>query len=94
MYHEAISSPDAAEWKLAMDEEISNLTDNDTFEFCSLPSNKSVIGGRWVYDVRPGLNNSPKYKARFVAKGYTQVKDRDFSETFAPTAKLTSLKIT
>ena len=47
-----------------------------------------------MYDVRPGLNNSPKYKARFVAKGYTQVKDRDFSETFAPTAKLTSLKIT
>ena len=74
MYHEAISSPDAAEWKLAMDEEISNLTDNDTFEFCSLPSNKSVRGGRWVYD--------------------KQVKDRDFSETFAPTAKLTSLKIT
>ena len=92
-YQEALQSPEASDWKVAMDEEIATLKDNDTYTLTPLPKDKSVIGGRWVYDIRPGVENNPKFKARFVAKGFSQVKDRDFNETFAPTAKLTSLRM-
>ena len=45
-----------------------------------------------MFDIRPGVNNDPKFKVRFVAKGFSQVKDRDYDETFSPTAKLVSLR--
>lgn len=34
-----------------------------------------------------------EYKARFVAKGYSQVKGIDYGETFSPTANLTSVRV-
>ena len=91
-YREAINSTESDEWKAAMDEEISNLCANNTYTLTPKPSNKNIIGARWVYDIKPGIGNIPKYKARFVAKGFSQVKERDFDETFSPTAKLTSLR--
>ena len=92
-FQEAMSSPDSHRWKSAMDEEVSTLQENNTYTLIKLPKDKSVIGGRWVFDVKPGINNEPKYKARYVAKGFSQIKDRDYDETFAPTARLTSIRM-
>ena len=51
------------------------------------------MGGRWVYAVKQGPNGEEKHKARFVAKGYSQVAEIDYHETFSPTANLTSIRI-
>ena len=76
-----------------MEEEISSLKENDTYVLTTLPPDKKCIGGRWVFDVKHGSNNEPKYKARYVAKGFSQIVGADYKETFAPTARITSVMI-
>src|SRR6218665_1611122 len=76
-----------------MSEEMNSLLNNDTFEICRLPKGRKVIGGRWVYAVKLGPNGDEQYKARYVAKGYSQVQDIDYSETFSPTVRITSVRM-
>jgi len=92
-YSEAISSPDSQNWKSAMMEEMDSLRSNDTFELTHLPEGRKVVGGRWVYTVKLGPNNEEQFKARYVAKGYSQVHDIDYHETFSPTAHVTSIRM-
>ena len=57
-----------------------------------LPEDRTAVGGKWVYQVKLGPNNEDRFKARYVAKGYSQVKDLDYDETFTPTAKMPTLR--
>ena len=91
-YQEAISSPEAVKWQEAMEDEMQSLTENDTFTVMRLPDDRKSVGGRWVYSVKLGPDASEKYKARYVAKGYSQVPGVDYHETFAPTARITSVR--
>ena len=90
-HKQAINSPQAAQWKKAMDQEMQALKENGTYDLAPLPPGKSAVGGRWVYSVKPDPSGE-RYKARFVAQGYSQEKGTDYDETFAPTAKMTSLR--
>ena len=91
-YDQAVQSPEASRWKVAMDEEMSSLQENDTYELSPLPDGRKAVGGRWVYQVKPNPNGEEKYKARYVAKGFSQIENVDFTETFAPTAKVDTLR--
>ena len=92
-YEEAMISPEANKWQNAMSEEMTALTDNDTYQLTPIPKDKKVIGGRWVYAVKIGPNGEEKFKARYVAKGYSQIENIDYKETFSPTAKITSIRM-
>ena len=92
-YNDAITSPESQQWQKAMEEEISSLIDNNTYDLTPLPEGRTVVGGRWVYAVKLGPNDEEKFKARYVAKGYSQIKDIDYHETFAPTARITSVRM-
>lgn len=92
-YAEAIRSNNSKEWAKAMDEEVQSLNDNKTFTVTTLPAGKKTVGGKWVYSIKRDVDGSDKYKARFVAKGYSQVKGIDYGETFSPTASLTSVRV-
>ena len=92
-YEQAINSPDSDKWRAAMQEEMTSLTDNDTFTLTALPEGKHSVGGRWVYNVKETSDGSERYKARYVAKGYSQVRGIDYQETFAPTASMTSVRV-
>ena len=51
-----------------MKDEIDSLYDNDTWSVVTLPEGKSVVGGKWVYNLKlDKSNNITKYKARYVA---------------------------
>ena len=50
------------------------------------------MGAKWVYTIKTDQNGTEKYKARFVAKGYSQVQDIDYQETFAPTARMSTVR--
>ena len=90
-FKEAMSCPEASQWKQAMDNEFESLQSNDTFIETELPSNKSLVGGKWVYNLK-GNPDSPTFKARFVAKGFSQVEGIDYHETFSPTARMETVR--
>ena len=92
-YQEAMESPESSNWKAAMEEEMNSLTENNTFTLSDLPEGKNAVGGRWVYTIKESSTGAKTFKARYVAKGYSQVRGIDFQETFAPTANLTSLRV-
>ena len=89
-YAQAILDPN---WKKAMDKELSALQLNQTWTLTLLPVGQKPIRCKWVYKIKCNSNGSiDRYKARLFAKGYTQIEGVDYSETFSPTAKLTTLR--
>ena len=92
-YKEAMESSKAARWRKAMDEEYNAHVSNGTWSLCELPAGANVIKGRWVYKTKLNeFGEEVRDKARWVAKGYSQVPGLDFFETFAPVAKLGSIR--
>lgn len=91
-YEEAIASTNSCLWQKAMEDEMRALEENDTYELVPLPEGRKSVGGRWVFSVKLHANGEEKCKARFVAKGYSQLPDVDYHETFSPTARITSIR--
>ncbi|RVW37574.1 Retrovirus-related Pol polyprotein from transposon RE1 [Vitis vinifera] len=81
-------------WIEAMKEELRMIEKNDTWELVDRPQHRKVIGVKWVYRTKLNADGSVnKYKARLVVKGYSQVFGVDFSETFAPVARLDTIRM-
>ncbi len=83
----------ANEWGNAMDEEMQSLKENGTFTLTNLPVGKEVVGGKWVYAIKKNSEGTDKYKARYVAKGYSQERGVNYDETFSPPASMTSIRV-
>jgi len=64
-----------------MRKEFDMLKVNNTFEVTNLSPEKSVVGGRWVFSLK-GDPEAPSYKARYVAKGYSQIEGVDYHGPF------------
>jgi hypothetical protein len=94
-FHEACSRPDAPVWREAMEREMDSLRVRNAFEPAKLPPGRKAIGVRWVFAYKYNPDGSiirGKEKARLVAQGFSQ-RSEDFDETYAPVAKLTSIRI-
>jgi hypothetical protein len=77
-----------ADWVMAMQEELNNVTRNEVWSLVERPK-QNVIGTKWVYHNKQDKNGVvTKNKLRLVAKGYTQVDGLDFGEAYAPIARL------
>jgi hypothetical protein len=86
-YKEAIAGADADLWRKAMNEEMTSLLENGTWELGKLPKGAKALPMKWVYKIkRDAQGNVERHKARFVAKGYLQREGIDFEEVYAPSA--------
>lgn len=93
-FKEAMSSPQASEWKLAMDEEMTSLLENGTWTIEALPPGAKALPVKWVYKVKRGTDGRlERYKARLVVQGFRQVPGVDFNEVYAPVSKHTTLRV-
>lgn len=90
-YSTAMNRDDSPQWKAAMDEQMKSLKSNNTYTLTDPPTGKQIVGGKWVFNVK-GDPNNPTYKARYVAKGFSQIEGVDYTETFSPTARMETVR--
>jgi len=81
-------------WKEVMAQEMKYLHKNEKWDLVDLPNGKKPISIKWV--LKKNLNRTgqvKKYKARMVAKWYSQVEGVDFIDIFSPIVKLNSIRV-
>ena len=89
--NQALNDP---HWTRAMDQDITALHHNCTWDLVAKPSDVNIIGCKWVYKLKHKPDGSiDKYKARLVAKGYHQTLSPDYFETFGPVVKAATICI-
>ena len=93
-YKEAVASRDASFWKDEFQDEMDSILSNHTWELVDLPSASKPIGCKWVFWKKYHTDGTlHSYKARLVAKGFRQKEDIDYFDTYAPVARITSIRI-
>ncbi|KAL2924831.1 Retrovirus-related Pol polyprotein from transposon TNT 1-94 [Bienertia sinuspersici] len=89
-YEEAVKH---SQWVKAMNEEIEALERNNTWKLTPLPPGKKAIGCKWLYRTKYNADGTlERHKARVVALGCRQLEGIDYTETFAPVAKMTTVR--
>ena len=77
-----------------MKEELDLIVKNETWESVPRPTNKNVIGTKWVF--RNKMNEQGEVvrkKTRLVCKGYSQQEGINYDETYAPVARIEAVKL-
>src|SRR3954468_17721462 len=87
---------DDSDWLIAMQDELTSFTRNEVWSFVERPSGQdhNIIGTKWIFKNKQDEHGTIiRNKARLVAQGYSQVEGLDFDETFAPVARLESIRM-
>ncbi|KAK1683899.1 hypothetical protein QYE76_044747, partial [Lolium multiflorum] len=84
-----------SDWVEAMHEELNNFKRNKVWTLVEKPKEcRNVIGTKWIFkNKQDEFGNIVRNKARLVAQGFSQVEGIDFGETYAPVARLESIRI-
>ncbi|CAI7862750.1 unnamed protein product [Closterium sp. NIES-53] len=90
-YAEAVLGPWASQWRAAMDSEMASYISTGTYIDEVPPLGANVVDGMWIFRVKRPPGSPSVFKARYVARGFSQREGVDFFQTFAPTPKMTTL---
>ena len=83
-YKHAMEDPDIERWLEAMNLEMESMYSNSVWELVDLPDEVRPIGCKWIYKRKRGVDGKVEtFKAKLVAKGYTQQEGVDYEETFS-----------
>lgn len=76
-----------------MQSELNSLSTNKVWTLTDLPKGKKAVGSRWVFKTKTGADGSiTRYKARLVARGFSQRYGSDYDETFSPVVRGESVR--
>ncbi|CAI7908820.1 unnamed protein product [Closterium sp. NIES-54] len=92
-YAEAVSGPWASQWRAAMDSDIASCKSTGTYVDEVPPLGANVVDGMWIFRVKRPPGSPPVFKARYVARGFSQREGFDLFQTFTPTPKMTTLRV-
>ncbi|CAI7851090.1 unnamed protein product [Closterium sp. NIES-53] len=92
-YTEAITSPYSSQWQAAMDAEMALWKSTGTYVDAVPPSRANIVDGMWILRVKRPSGSPPAFKARYVARGFSQRQGVDYFQTFSPTPKMTTLRV-
>ncbi|KAJ2944224.1 hypothetical protein O0L34_g18204 [Tuta absoluta] len=90
---EALSRPDSEKWKVAIEEELSALKKNKTWILTKRPQSCNVVDSKWLFRIKEEGGNTKRYKARLVARGFSQRYGEDYDETYSPVVRHSSLRL-
>ncbi|CAI7816475.1 unnamed protein product [Closterium sp. NIES-53] len=92
-YAEAITGPYSSQWQAAMDAEMASWKSTGTYVNEVPPPGVNIVDGMWIFRVKRPSGSPPAFKARYVARGFSQRQGVDYFQTFSPTPKMTTLRV-
>ncbi|CAI7737096.1 unnamed protein product [Closterium sp. NIES-53] len=92
-YAEAIEGPYSSQWQAAMDAEMASWKSTGTYVDEVPPPGANIVSGMWIFRVKRPPGSSSVFKARYVARGFSQRQRVDYFQTFSPTPKMTTLRV-
>ncbi|TYK05477.1 gag/pol protein [Cucumis melo var. makuwa] len=93
-YKQVMNDVDKDQWVKAMDLEMESMYFNSVGGLVDLPEGVKPIGCKWIYKKKRDLVGKVQtFKARPVAKEYTQKEEVDYEETFSSIVMLKSIRI-
>ncbi|CAI7918422.1 unnamed protein product, partial [Closterium sp. NIES-54] len=92
-YEEAITGPYSSQWQAAIDAETASRKFTGTYVDEVPPPRVNIVDGMWIFRVKRPPGSPPAFKARYVARGFSQRQGVDYFQTFSPMSKMTTLRV-
>ncbi|CAI7782982.1 unnamed protein product [Closterium sp. NIES-53] len=92
-YAEAIEGPYSSQWQAAMDTEMASWKSTGTYVNEVPPPRANIVSGMWIFRVKRPPGSPPVFKARYVARGFSQRQGVDFFQNFSPTPKMITQRV-
>ncbi|CAI7772574.1 unnamed protein product [Closterium sp. NIES-53] len=90
----ALTGPESKEWWAAMKEEMESLDEQGTWMLAELPEGRKTVGVKWLLKKKLWPDGTvEKYKAKLVAKGFSQRFGVDYNDTYAPVGNYTTVRV-
>lgn len=93
-FDDAMSREDKSKWLNAMKEELKSLSKCNVWSLVDRPTNKNIVSNRWVLRIKRDPDGTiSRYRARLVARGFSQIYGLDYNETYAPTSSMSIIRL-